>query len=152
MADDELSRRRRYDDRVPAIEYIEEKLLRAFEEGLRDTRHALKQDIAALATTVTDNALKATKEHGDVRADLERVRADVNELRRELQDLEPLQDSVAELQEHDRTDLAVSEALERNRLQIEKNRVQVRNWALALAGLIATLATAATAVVALFLH
>lgn len=102
--DDVKAGRRAYDDTVPTVVYIEEKLLRVFEEALKDTRHSLKQDMAALATnietvklSVADSTLRSTREHGEVQAHLAQMTLILSEV-------PPLKAAVSELQAAQQTD------------------------------------------------
>lgn len=101
--DDTHGGRREYDPQSPLIELMEQRILRAFDIQLRETRHMLRDELASLAAQVASNTLKATEEHGEVRLKIAEMRADLNELR-------PLKQTVAELQTTDSADHARDEA------------------------------------------
>jgi DNA-binding transcriptional MerR regulator len=103
MPDDELGGGRRdYDPQSPLVELMEQRILRAFDTQLKETRHMLRDELASLAAQVRDNTLKSTEEHGQVQLRLAELRADVN-------GLTPLKETVAELQSHDTRDSAITD-------------------------------------------
>jgi DNA-binding transcriptional MerR regulator len=95
--------RRDYDPQSPLIELMEARILRVFENQLKETRHMLRDELASLAAQVATNTLKSTEEHGQVQLKLAEMRADLNELR-------PLKQTVAELKTHDSAEHARDEA------------------------------------------
>lgn len=102
MEEDARAGRRSYDDTVPTVVYIEEKLLRVFEEQLRDTRHSLRQDITVLSAAVQTATLKSTQEHGEVQTQLAQITGILNEI-------PPLKTAVAQLQESRATDTGAAD-------------------------------------------
>lgn len=124
-----LAGRRAYDAVDPSIQLYVDK-------EVQTTRHLLKNEIAALGTRVATAQLQATKEHGAVSAAIEALRRDVAQLRNDLSEVLPLRERVTTLEGHDRTDDAVAAALKEQKDQLERNRVQFRNWALGISSLI----------------
>lgn len=94
--------RRSYDDSVPAVVYIEEKLLRVFEEQLKETRHSLRQDITVLGAAVQTAALQSTQEHGKVQTQLAQITGILNEI-------PPLKTAVAALQSNAAADTGAAD-------------------------------------------
>lgn len=103
MDDDEpKTGRRSYDDAVPTVVYIEEKLMRVFEEQLKETRHSLRQDITVLGAAVQTAALKSTQEHGEVQIQLAQITGILNEI-------PPLKAAVADLQNDNAIDTGAAD-------------------------------------------
>lgn len=102
MDDDLKTGRRSYDDAVPTVVYIEEKLMRVFEEQLRETRHSLRQDITVLGAAVQTAALKATQEHGEVQTQLAQITGILGEI-------PPLKQAVAALEQSDAADAGAAQ-------------------------------------------
>lgn len=82
------------------IEFMEERMRRMLEEHLRDTRHTLRSEIAALTAQVVAGNLQSATEYAKVHAALEFVQ-------RDLAELKPLKDEVAQLQSEDRKQAAL---------------------------------------------
>lgn len=90
--------------RDPSVmEYMEERMRRMLEEHLRDTRHTMRSEIAALTAQVVAGNLQSATEYAKVHASLEF-------LQREVADLKPLKDEVAQLQSEDRKQAALVRA------------------------------------------
>jgi hypothetical protein len=125
--------RRDYDRQIdPLIEmYVEERL--------RETRHELRNDIATLATNQAASALQATKEHGEVRSEIQGVRNDVAALRRDLTDVLPLRDTVADLKHRDDMEEARQVTAVEVLAEVRKNRIQTRNFMVAVTGVVVSL-------------
>lgn len=94
--------RRNYDDQVPTVVYIEEKLMRVFEEQLRKTHDSLRQDISVLGTAVQAATLKSTQEHGQVQLQLAGISAI-------LAEIPPLKVAVAALEKSDAADTGAAD-------------------------------------------
>lgn len=139
MSDAQL---RRTDDVDAATKlYINESVRAVRDEAaanLTETRHFLRNEVAALGTKVDLFSIQSTKEHADVAAKLDRLSADVAELK-------PLAAEVAALKLADATAEAEASAAEKLRLQ---SRSQFR-W---LAGLIVAAVPSVAVLVSLFSH
>jgi hypothetical protein len=117
------------------------------QEVVRETRHELRNELAALAATQATSALQATKEHGEVRADIQGVRADVAALRREVAELTPLRDSVDALRHRDEIDDARAETSRALLDEVRKQRTQFRNFMIGIAGVVIATASVVVTVV-----
>jgi hypothetical protein len=115
-----------------AYDTVTAEIALAIEDGLRDTRHALRDEITAFRAHVEAGNLQATREHAE-------VKASIDELRRDVLELKLLEPRVTTLEGSDKADHAVIVAL-------EKNRESLRHWALGLAGLIVAAAGVLAAV------
>lgn len=80
------------------------------QDTVADTRHALRNDIAALGTKVETAALLSTREHAEVKATLDQLLAAVEMLRK----LEP---RVTALEQKDAAESAAADAVDRLRRQ-----------------------------------
>lgn len=87
------------------------------QEVVADTRHRLMNELTVLAAAQSDAALQATKEHGEVRGEIQAVRSEVAALRRDIEQVLPLRESVAELKHRDDVEDARSDAIDRLRVQ-----------------------------------
>lgn len=94
-ADDEVDRhggRRHYDRLIdPVIETF-------VEARLRETRHEFRNEIAALATLVSNGRLEQAEEQTAVRAELRELHKDLAGLR---DDLKPMRENMVTLQRND---------------------------------------------------
>lgn len=88
--------------------------------------------LTSLETQVAANTLQSTREHTEVKAELQRVG-------RGFEALEPLTQRVTELEERDHADHAVAAALKDVAEQSQRNADRIRNAAIGLAMLIVTL-------------
>lgn len=129
-----MAGRRAYDPSVPP----EVKLY--VEEEVRGTRHGLRNEIAALGTVVATAQLQATREHGEVHAEIQALRADITKLREDLSQVIPLRDRVTDLEQADRVDEAREDARDELLSSIDKGRKQIIGTAIALAALIVSAA------------
>jgi sensor histidine kinase regulating citrate/malate metabolism len=116
------------------------------QEVVADTRHKLVNEITVLAASQADAKLQATKEHGEVRRDIQAVQAEVAGLRREIADLTPLRESVEALRRRDEIDDARAETSRQMLTELQKQRTQFRNFMIAIAGLVVTAAGVVVAV------
>lgn len=106
------------------------------EQRLRETRHELRNDIQALAVAHADAALQATREHGEVRSEIQAVRNEVAGLRHDLAEVLPLRETVAGLQRDDELEEARRET-ERDVLKtVKRQRAEVRVFMLGVASLL----------------
>lgn len=119
--------RRQYDGDLDPI--IENRV----QEVVRDTRHELRSDIAALAAQQASAALQATREHGEVQAQIQSLAQTVQELRSDLEELPSMRKDIDHLMTRD----AVLD-------EVRRNSLQTRNMMIGLAGLI--IAAAGTAI------
>lgn len=115
------------------FDYFEQKLLRAFEEQLKETRHEVRNELAVLATTVAEARLQATKEHAEVHGQILALRNDMAELK-------ALPPRVTALEGADREDDAAAAATQ-----------DLRKTLWRLAGALATLVIGAAGALATFL-
>jgi DNA-binding transcriptional MerR regulator len=121
--------RRAYDAQSPLIELMEQRILRAFDQQLRETRHMLREELASLAVQVRENTLKSTEEHGQVKVQLAELRTEITELR-------PLKQTVAELKSSDDADHARDNATHELRRTLWKASAVLAGLILTAAGLI----------------
>lgn len=127
--------RRAYDQIAPAVAL-------AIEETVRETRHGLRNDIAALATQVVAGNLQSATEHAENKACMEELRGDIAELK----ELIP---RVSSLESHDRSEDAVAKAITEARAANIEARAANRALVLGVAGvLIAAMAVLATVLIA----
>lgn len=94
---------RRSTDIDPAIE-------NRIQEVVADTRHRLIQEITVLATAQATATLQATREHGEVRAEIQGLRRDLEVIPEMREDLETLKLRSA-------ADDARTEAIDKLRIQ-----------------------------------
>lgn len=101
---DEPPRRRASD------QYLEEHLRLIFEESLKDTRHMLRQELAAIGARVEANTLQSTKEHAEVQGAVAQLRGEVAEVKAQVGVLSPVVSDLkaASLAERER-DLALGD-------------------------------------------
>lgn len=115
--------RREYDgEHVDPVtrNYVEERLLGIRDEADRkitETRHGLRNEIAALAAAQAAATLQQTKEHGEVRAEISSVANEVAAMRRDLAVVLPLPETVAQLKHRDDLEAARTEAIDKLRRQ-----------------------------------
>jgi hypothetical protein len=140
--------RRDYDN----TEALEQRLLRAIERQASDNRHILRNEFAE-AIVVFRKDLASI--HQDVQVgnlaqvtETARIQASIEELKSTVAELKTLEPRVEHLEQSQRTDEAVEEALNAARQAAERNRITARNWDL---GIIMAVIAAAGVLVA-FLH
>jgi len=107
------SGRRDYDERE--FTYLEERMKGWVEREIRATRHALRSEISAVATRVDAMALVSTREHGEVKARLDRVQAGLHDT---LKALGPMVERVAVLERSDAAEQAVGAATDHLRTSL----------------------------------
>lgn len=113
------------------------------DERLTDTRHTLRNEITAIAATVTAGQLQSTKEHAMVEGRIEALHGEVSALRADFQDLKGLRDEVTQLVRHD----VAGDARQAARDELLEKIDAGRKWMIATAIALAAVVIAATALI-----
>lgn len=116
------------------------------QEVVADTRHRLIQEITVLAASQADAKLLATREHGEVRADIQGLRTDVAALRQAVAELTPLRESVEALKHRDELEAARQETANEMLLELQKQRAQFRTFMVGIAGVVVAASSVLVAV------
>lgn len=87
------------------------------EERLRETRHEFRNEVEALRLAITNSALQQTREHGEVRSEIQGIASEVAAVRRDLAVVLPLPETVAQLAKRDEIEEARTEAIDKLRFQ-----------------------------------
>lgn len=116
------ARGRRATDHIPAAVAL------AIEQGLSETRHAIRTDLTILGQQVAAGNLQSVKDHAEVRAQIRTLRADVTELK-------ALTPRVIALERDEGAQAAIADAMDK-----------LRRSVIALAGLLIAVVAAIAAI------
>jgi len=137
--------RREYDG-----EHVDPATKNYVEDRLRETRHEFRNEVEALRLAITNAALQQTKEHGEVRSEIQGIASEVAAVRRDLAIVLPLPETVAQLAKRDEIDDARAEVQKELLAEVREQRADTRRYRLAVVSLVIAAISTAVGVILLF--